>query len=196
MLWQSKLGMWRAYEPCHWRNWHLCQASGSHGVNAFASSTEAQCHQPCTSRLSGLPLCNPSYATEHLTSSSALLCRLYNTSYKTPSQLYMLLIIILILSQDKGFSQNVQEVMLGSVPWYKERMLQKTSLGNLSLCLSTCCNWLLHTCSNTPFSLECFLCATTQRKQSIRPCYAGCDLHAILPTKHVPVAHERRQASS
>ncbi len=44
----------------------------------------------------------------------------------------MLLIIILILSQDKGFSQNMQEVMLGSVPWYKERMLQKTSLGDLS----------------------------------------------------------------
>lgn len=60
-------------------------------------------------------------------------CRLYNTSYKTPSQLYMLLIIILILSQDKGFSQNIQGVMLGSVPWYKERMLQKTSLGKLVL---------------------------------------------------------------
>ncbi|KAA6428940.1 MAG: hypothetical protein FRX49_01050 [Trebouxia sp. A1-2] len=64
-----------------------------------------------------------------------LLHRLYNTSYKTPSQLYMLLIIILILSQDKGFSQNVQEVMLGSVPWYKERMLQKTSLGSLLVVL-------------------------------------------------------------
>lgn len=48
-----------------------------------------------------------------------------------PSQLYMLLIIILILSQDKGFSQNIQGVTLGSVPWYKERMLQKTSLGKL-----------------------------------------------------------------
>ena len=52
-------------------------------------------------------------------------------SYKMPSQLYMLLIIILILSQDKGFIQNIQGVALGSVPWYKERMLQKTSLGKL-----------------------------------------------------------------
>lgn len=60
-----------------------------------------------------------------------LLQRLYSTTYKTPSQLYMLLIIILILSQDKGFSQNIQRVMLGAVPWYKERMLQRTSLGSL-----------------------------------------------------------------
>ena len=44
----------------------------------------------------------------------------------------MLLIIILILSQDKGFSQNIQGVMLGSVPWYKERVLHKTSLGTLT----------------------------------------------------------------
>lgn len=55
--------------------------------------------------------------------------RLYETSYKTPSQLYMLLIIILILSQDKGFCQNIQEVTLPSVTWYKERLLQKTTLG-------------------------------------------------------------------
>ena len=41
----------------------------------------------------------------------------------------MLLIIILILSQDKGFCQNIQEVTLPSVAWYKERLLQKTSLG-------------------------------------------------------------------
>lgn len=42
----------------------------------------------------------------------------------------MLLIIILILSQDKGFCQNIQEVTLPSVAWYKERLLQKTTLGN------------------------------------------------------------------
>lgn len=56
-----------------------------------------------------------------------------------PSQLYMLLIIILILSQDKGFSQNIQEIMLGAVPWYRERLLQKTSLGD---CLQTHGNWV------------------------------------------------------
>ena len=174
MPWQSKLGMWGAYEPCYWRqNWHLCQGSGSHGVSAFGSSREAQCHQPCTCKLSSLPLCNPSYATEHLISSSALLCRLYSTTYKTPSQLYMLLIIILILSQDQGFSQNVQQVMLASVPWYRERTLHKTSLGHLSLWLSTSCSCLLHTCSTTLFSLQRFLCATTQRKQSIWPIYLG-----------------------
>ena len=41
----------------------------------------------------------------------------------------MLLIVILILSQDQGFSQSIQGVTLASVPWYKERTLQKTSLG-------------------------------------------------------------------
>lgn len=61
--------------------------------------------------------------------------RLYNTSYKTPSQLYMLLIIILILSQDRGFCQNIQEVTLPSVAWYKERLLQRTTLGNRLLLL-------------------------------------------------------------
>ncbi len=109
----------------------------------------------------------------------------------------MLLIIILILSQDKGFSQNVQEVMLGSVPWYKERMLQKTSLGDLSLCLSFCCSWLLHTCSSTPFSLQRFLDATTKGNKAFGPIIlAICDRHVLLPTKHVPAAHERRHISS
>lgn len=67
-----------------------------------------------------------------------LLHRLYQTSYKTPSQLYMLLIIILILTQDKGFCQNIQEVTLPSVSWYKERLLQKTTLGNCLLLMPFC----------------------------------------------------------
>ncbi|KAL3152555.1 hypothetical protein ABBQ32_001582 [Trebouxia sp. C0010 RCD-2024] len=60
-----------------------------------------------------------------------LLHRLYNASYKTPCQLYMPLIILLILSQDRGFCQNIQEVTLTSVAWYKERLLQRTTLGSL-----------------------------------------------------------------
>ena len=46
----------------------------------------------------------------------------------------MLLIVILILSQDQGFSQSIQGVTLASVPWYKDRALQKTSLGKQGCC--------------------------------------------------------------
>ena len=55
----------------------------------------------------------------------------------------MLLIVILILSQDQGFSQSVQGVTLASVPWYKERALQKTSLGRKGRCVPTveACSW-------------------------------------------------------
>lgn len=47
----------------------------------------------------------------------------------------MLLIVILILSQDQGYSQSIQSVTLGSVPWYRERALQKMSLGETSCTL-------------------------------------------------------------
>lgn len=41
-------------------------------------------------------------------------------------------IIVLILSQDTSFSHNIHKVMLpGNISWYRERMLQKLSLGSL-----------------------------------------------------------------
>jgi len=41
-------------------------------------------------------------------------------------------IIVLILSQDTSFSHNIHKVHLaGAVPWYKERMLNKISLGSM-----------------------------------------------------------------
>lgn len=43
----------------------------------------------------------------------------------------MLLIVILILSQDRSFAANVHKMTLPSVPWYKERLLHNTSLGSL-----------------------------------------------------------------
>ena len=39
--------------------------------------------------------------------------------------------MLLILSQDGGFITAAQSVVLPSVPWYKERVLQKISLGGL-----------------------------------------------------------------
>lgn len=58
-----------------------------------------------------------------------LLQQLYAASSRTPSQLYMLLIVILILSQDAVFARNLHQITLPSVPWFKERLLQKSTLG-------------------------------------------------------------------
>lgn len=56
---------------------------------------------------------------------------LYNASKKTPNQIYMLLIILLILSQDSSFNASIHKMILPSVPWYKEHLLHQTSLGSL-----------------------------------------------------------------
>ena len=58
-----------------------------------------------------------------------LLHMLYTASGRAPSHLYMLLIILLLLTQDASFAANVHKVQLSSVPWYKERLLNKTLLG-------------------------------------------------------------------
>ncbi|KAJ8464683.1 hypothetical protein OPV22_027235 [Ensete ventricosum] len=56
---------------------------------------------------------------------------LYNASRRTSNQIYMLLIILLILSQDSSFNASIHKLMLPSVPWYEERLLHHTSLGSL-----------------------------------------------------------------
>ncbi len=60
-----------------------------------------------------------------------LLHMLYTAPGRAPSHLYMLLIILLILTQDASFAANVHKVQLSSVPWYRERLLNKTLLGEL-----------------------------------------------------------------
>ncbi|KAK7343616.1 hypothetical protein VNO77_12506 [Canavalia gladiata] len=56
---------------------------------------------------------------------------LYNAPSRTANQIYMLLIILLILSQDSSFNASIHKLMLTGVPWYKERLLHQTSLGSL-----------------------------------------------------------------
>ncbi|XP_074292252.1 uncharacterized protein LOC141619126 [Silene latifolia] len=56
---------------------------------------------------------------------------LYNAPKKTSNQIYMLLIILLILSQDSTFNASMHKLMLPDVPWYQERRLHHTSLGSL-----------------------------------------------------------------
>lgn len=56
---------------------------------------------------------------------------LYNAPRRSANQIYMLLIILLILSQDSSFNASIHKLMLPGVPWYKERLLHQTSLGSL-----------------------------------------------------------------
>ncbi|CAF2310527.1 hypothetical protein IGI04_039384 [Brassica rapa subsp. trilocularis] len=57
---------------------------------------------------------------------------LYNASKRTSSnQIYMMLIVLLILSQDSSFNSSIHKMILPSVPWYKEHLLHQTSLGSL-----------------------------------------------------------------
>ncbi|KAF2620341.1 hypothetical protein F2Q68_00038244 [Brassica cretica] len=57
---------------------------------------------------------------------------LYNASRRTSSnQIYMMLIVLLILSQDSSFNSSIHKKILPSVPWYKEHLLHQTSLGSL-----------------------------------------------------------------
>lgn len=83
---------------------------------------------------------------------------LYNASMRSSNQIYMLLIILLILSQDSSFNASIHKLVrlmsscllawfptymrfsyvllpraqiLPAVPWYKERLLHQTSLGSL-----------------------------------------------------------------
>ncbi|KAF5949795.1 hypothetical protein HYC85_011788 [Camellia sinensis] len=58
---------------------------------------------------------------------------LYNASKGTSNQIYMVLIILLLLSQDSSFNASIHKLMLPSVPWYQERLLHQTSLGSLMI---------------------------------------------------------------
>ncbi|KAH0905552.1 hypothetical protein HID58_037379 [Brassica napus] len=62
----------------------------------------------------------------------SILETLYNASKSTSSnQIYMMLIVLLILSQDSSFNSSIHKMILPSVPWYKEHLLHQTSLGSL-----------------------------------------------------------------
>ncbi|KAK4357149.1 hypothetical protein RND71_022759 [Anisodus tanguticus] len=66
-----------------------------------------------------------------------LLETLYNAPRRTSNQIYMVLIILLILSQDSSFNASIHKLVLPSVPWYQERVLHQTSLGSLMVIILT-----------------------------------------------------------
>ncbi|XP_011090669.1 dymeclin [Sesamum indicum] len=55
---------------------------------------------------------------------------LYNAPSRTSNHIYMVLVIFLILSQDSSFNASIHKLMLPNVPWYRERLLNQTSLGS------------------------------------------------------------------
>ncbi|KAH9298090.1 hypothetical protein KI387_029772 [Taxus chinensis] len=56
---------------------------------------------------------------------------LYDAPRRSSNQIYMLLIILLILSQDSSFNASIHKLILSNVPWYREQLLSRTSLGSL-----------------------------------------------------------------
>lgn len=66
-----------------------------------------------------------------------LLETLYNAPRRTSNQIYMVLIILLILSQDSSFNASIHKLVLPFVPWYQERVLHQTSLGSLMVIILT-----------------------------------------------------------
>lgn len=60
-----------------------------------------------------------------------LLELLYKQDTLEANHMYMLLIIILMLSQEPSFSSNVHNVDAPPVPWYTERAVGKCSLGSI-----------------------------------------------------------------
>jgi len=56
---------------------------------------------------------------------------LYNAPTSTSYHIYMSLIVMLILSEDQLFNQQVHDIMLKTVLWYTERRIHDISLGGL-----------------------------------------------------------------
>ncbi|CAB9521233.1 Dyggve-Melchior-Clausen syndrome protein [Seminavis robusta] len=52
--------------------------------------------------------------------------------FRSPSQLYVIVILLLLFSQDPSFGSDAfRRTMVSSVPWYKERFLKDISLGSV-----------------------------------------------------------------
>ena len=60
---------------------------------------------------------------------------LYTARGRSANQLYMLLIVLLILSQEPSFASNVHRIRLRSVSFYKDRHVMDTTLGSLLVVL-------------------------------------------------------------
>eukprot|EP01105_Mastigella_eilhardi_P017274 TRINITY_DN3973_c0_g1_i1.p1 TRINITY_DN3973_c0_g1~~TRINITY_DN3973_c0_g1_i1.p1 ORF type:complete len:761 (-),score=198.74 TRINITY_DN3973_c0_g1_i1:63-2345(-) len=60
-----------------------------------------------------------------------LLRTLYSSAGESSQKVYMILVIILILSHDASFNNNLHQIWLTGVPWYREQYLREISVGGL-----------------------------------------------------------------
>eukprot|EP00536_Pseudo-nitzschia_multiseries_P009524 jgi/Psemu1/306584/fgenesh1_kg.267_\ len=72
------------------------------------------------------------YAAKHRSSSGTTALDIRSCPFRTQSQLYVIIILLLLFSQDTSFGRNVfRRVIILSVPWYKERNLKCINLGSI-----------------------------------------------------------------
>ena len=68
------------------------------------------------------------------TSSSMSLLDIRSCPFRTQSQLYVVVVLLLLFSQDLSFGRDVfRQVIVVTVPWYKERRLKCINLGSVIL---------------------------------------------------------------
>ena len=52
--------------------------------------------------------------------------------FRSQSQLYVIVILLLLLSQDSSFGREVfRRITVDAIPWYKERNLKNVNLGSV-----------------------------------------------------------------
>ncbi|KAH7287047.1 hypothetical protein KP509_32G034600 [Ceratopteris richardii] len=66
-----------------------------------------------------------------------LLEMLYNSLGNSIKRIYMLVIILLILTQDSSFNSSVHKSVLPAVPWFKDQILNQITLGSLMVVILT-----------------------------------------------------------
>ena len=71
------------------------------------------------------------YSSRASTDSSKILS-IRNCPFRSQSQLYVMVILLLLFSQDTSFGADAfRRVMIQNIPWYKERNLKSISLGSI-----------------------------------------------------------------
>ncbi|KAF8957151.1 hypothetical protein BGZ52_013323, partial [Haplosporangium bisporale] len=51
------------------------------------------------------------------------------------SQVYVLLVILLLFSEDEVFNETIQKINMTYQPWFTERLLKSISLGGLAVAI-------------------------------------------------------------
>lgn len=110
-------------------------------ADLYAQLSRSQNDERGTLMLYSMVQCVPAFRDYALVRSDVetlllpVLRQLYHVSMGSQSQLYLLSIILLMLSQDVSFSQDVHKIMIMGPEWYKERPLGKLSLGSFMIIL-------------------------------------------------------------